>query len=661
MTQAAVNTLDVTEEELAFTKQMRESRSSGKPAEAVLRTDDRVLARITDGIYRQPSSALRELISNAYDADATEVILDTDAPRFSRIDIRDNGRGMDEQALSRLIHHIGGSSKRTSFGADVGTTDPVDSSLSPGGRRLIGKIGIGLFSVKQLTSSFQIITKVAGTDYRLLADVILKTYSEDVDETRADEPYETGSVRVYTVPAQDVEAHGTQIILRRLNPRARNILMSQERWDRVFEQQALPESEQDPSVTPPLYHSGVFAKDPDEKDGELIFRIQPHLPWISTDKPLQRFEKLRTKLADQAKVTDRPELAKTFDTYLSTLWTLSLSAPIEYAVKHPFDLTADDAAQPFKLTDARGKAQPIELADGVTIRDAAGLTENATAIGGFSVIIDGVELRRPISYEWWPSDRQAITAPLIFVGKHAPDLSKIPVALRGGDLEFEGYLFWNSKVVPKENSGVLVRINGASGALFDDTFMKYQVSEQTRLRQITAEIFVTKGMDAALNIDRESFNFSHPHYILMSNWLHRALRQLANTQKGLSEVIRGQQSEQTQRESAGRIEDFSALAWRSERRDLLDAPPKIEVAANTAATSAGRAAGSVTFDRTKLAAINARSGKNAANQTKLREQQVKAIATILDGFGVLDRMDYEEQHRLLNAILTVFFMESQSL
>ena len=59
-------------------------------------------------------------------------------------------------------------------------------------------------------------------------------------------------------------------------------------------------------------------------------------------------------------------------------------------------------------------------------------------------------------------------------------------------------------VVPKENNGVLVRINGVSGALFGDTFMKYQVSEQTRLRQITAEIFVSKGLDAALNIDRES-------------------------------------------------------------------------------------------------------------------------------------------------------------
>jgi hypothetical protein len=73
--------------------QIRASEESRQPVETMLATDERVLARITDGIYRQPSSALRELISNAYDADATEVVILTDAPRFAQIAIRDNGLG----------------------------------------------------------------------------------------------------------------------------------------------------------------------------------------------------------------------------------------------------------------------------------------------------------------------------------------------------------------------------------------------------------------------------------------------------------------------------------------------------------------------------------------------------------------------------------------
>ena len=50
-----------------------EGSSSDSPFETELRTDERVIARVTDGIYRQPGSAIRELVSNAYDADATRV------------------------------------------------------------------------------------------------------------------------------------------------------------------------------------------------------------------------------------------------------------------------------------------------------------------------------------------------------------------------------------------------------------------------------------------------------------------------------------------------------------------------------------------------------------------------------------------------------------
>jgi hypothetical protein len=654
-------TVIVTEEERRFTEDMRAARTSGKAAEAVLHTDDRVLARITDGIYRQPSSALRELISNAYDADATEVYIETDAPRFSRIQIRDNGSGMDEEALSRMIHHIGGSSKRTTLGASLGTTDPTNPNLSPGGRRLIGKIGIGLFSVSQLTSHFQIITKIRGNDYRLFADVILNTYSEENGGEPSDGRYKTGQVRVVSVEADDVNSQGTQIILQNLHPRARDILRSRERWDQHIEQETLPEDERDPLVSAPAYHSGFLAKEPDPADGELIFRFEPNLPWEGSDDPLVRFKKLHGALASQVgSTTERPDLAKTLDAYLGTLWTLSLSAPIEYLEKHPFDLGAADDVGAFRLSNARGRAAPIELAEGQTIREAAGLTAASAPPGGFKVFVDEVELRRPVTFDWWPSERQAIDHPLIFVGAYKPDLSRVPGELRGGDLEFEAYLFWNSKIVPKENNGVLVRINGASGALFDDTFMKYQVSEQTRLRQITAEIFVSKGLDAALNIDRESFNFAHPHYVLLSNWLHRSLRQLTNTHKALSQEIRDRENEAKQAVSADRLGEFASRTWQHARRDPADRPPPVEVVASPSEAAARRREGVIAFDRRQVAAATPPAGKKARQAAAERERKLKAVATILDGFGLLDDMAYEEQHRLLNAILAVFFDDAQT-
>ena len=96
----------------------------------------------------------------------------------------------------------------------------------------------------------------------------------------------------------------------------------------------------------------------------------------------------------------------------------------------------------------------------------------------------------------------------------------MPPELTGGPLEFEAYLMWAPKVAPTEHQGVLVRVHGSSGTLFDPTFLRYQVSEQTRLRQISCEIFVSEGLEAALNIDRESFNYAHPHVVYITNWLH---------------------------------------------------------------------------------------------------------------------------------------------
>ena len=84
----------------SLAEKIRASGKSKKPVEAPLKTDERVLARITDGIYRQPASALRELISNAYDADASEVIIQTDAPRFTLISIRDDGLGLTPSRCS---------------------------------------------------------------------------------------------------------------------------------------------------------------------------------------------------------------------------------------------------------------------------------------------------------------------------------------------------------------------------------------------------------------------------------------------------------------------------------------------------------------------------------------------------------------------------------
>jgi hypothetical protein len=190
--------------------------NEGLVVQTRLEASDRVIARVTDGIYRQPASALRELISNAWDVDASNVSILTDAPRFSRIYVRDDGRGMTHSALTRLLKNIGGSAKRRNEGIELGITNRTDSDLTPLGRPLIGKIGIGLFSISQLSRRFQIITKVKGEPYRLLAEIKLRAYSEEGDnqvEAEESDDYVSGDVLIRREHSDDLDAHGTDIIL----------------------------------------------------------------------------------------------------------------------------------------------------------------------------------------------------------------------------------------------------------------------------------------------------------------------------------------------------------------------------------------------------------------------------------------------------------------
>ena len=161
----------------AITESIRSSEKTRVPAEGKLETDELVLARITEGIYRQPASALRELVSNAYDADATEVVILTDAPRFGQITVRDNGRGLTPEVVTHLLKHIGSSAKRSEEGKDLGVTSPGNINTSPGGRQLIGKLGIGLFSVAQFTRHFLLITKTKGDTFRTVSPAATSTGS----------------------------------------------------------------------------------------------------------------------------------------------------------------------------------------------------------------------------------------------------------------------------------------------------------------------------------------------------------------------------------------------------------------------------------------------------------------------------------------------------
>ncbi|BCG72119.1 ATP-binding protein [Mesorhizobium sp. 113-1-2] len=635
--------------------------NEGQIVQTRLAASDRVIARVTDGIYRQPASALRELISNAWDADASTVTILTDAPRFSRIYVRDDGAGMSHETLTRLLKNIGGSAKRREEGKSLGVVSAEDVDCTPGGRPLIGKIGIGLFSISQLSRRFQISTKARGENYRLLAEIRLRAYAEDRSDVEADEgeDYIAGDVLIRRERTDDLEAHGTDIILDDVKPRVRDILRSADRWDSVADREAaFKRGDLDTwasmRVEPPTYHSGYIGNLSEPADGPVLLAIKPKLPWTSEDPADIRMSKLMDAVEGEFDRLDRPELATTLDTYLEMIWTLGLAAPVAYVDRHPFDLTQDGHLQLYWITRERGRGQEVRLNPGITVREAVkaqikgapALTDGLDPVGGFRVVMDGVELKRPIRFKHYATTQRGLNTSVLFVGRFEPDLTRVAQSQRGGDLSLEAYLFWTGRVVPKENNGVLVRIRGASGSNFDPNFFKYQVSEQTRLRQITSELFVQRGLDAALNIDRESFNYSHPHLQLVTLWLHGAIRQLTNRLKDEADRLRALRKQSDAQAGRDHLATTASEIWRKRRGD--EPAPDVVIANTASEAQEARKAGSIAIMRSGVP-------QPAKPQDRaIYDGQAAALIQVLAAYDVLEGRTYEEQQTLVAAILAIF-------
>ncbi len=200
----------------------------------------------------------------------------------------------------------------------------------------------------------------------------------------------------------------------------------------------------------------------------------------------------------------------------------------------------------------------------------------------------------------------------------------------------------------------MIRVGNASGATFDDTFMGYKVSEQTRLHQITAEIFVRDGLDGAINIDRESFNFAHPHYQYILKWLHSSIRQLTNRHKELGKALRihrlASEGKRTREALAEKVEELL------HEHGVEDVPEimLLEIADQQKAPALRRD-GVIAYSKEAIlpqTKAMRTTGAEAARRALLEKKAI-AIGQILSGWGVLDGLSFDDQEHLLHDIVEI--------
>ncbi|MDO9578762.1 MAG: ATP-binding protein [Candidatus Cloacimonadales bacterium] len=129
---------------------------------APIKIDQKVVKHLSLGLYRNFALAIKELISNSYDAGASEVKLKLDLEK-GRIILRDNGRGISEKEFRDEYLNIG------RFKEPSTTVDDM-------GRMRIGNFGVGFLAPLPYCKIVKIITKKRKENYAIEGEIIAEDF-----------------------------------------------------------------------------------------------------------------------------------------------------------------------------------------------------------------------------------------------------------------------------------------------------------------------------------------------------------------------------------------------------------------------------------------------------------------------------------------------------
>lgn len=127
---------------------------SNEVTSLTITVDKSHILMIGERLYEQSIELIRELVNNAYDADATRVDVTVSE---KEIVVRDNGEGMDIKGLQQYFN--------------VGSDKKLMNPMSPRfGRNRIGQFGIGKFASLAAASRFEVTTQKGDFAARVVFD-----------------------------------------------------------------------------------------------------------------------------------------------------------------------------------------------------------------------------------------------------------------------------------------------------------------------------------------------------------------------------------------------------------------------------------------------------------------------------------------------------------
>ena len=439
-----------------------------------IKVSSKILGHISAGIYRSPAGAIKELVSNAFDADATRVAITTNWPSFDIITCRDNGTGMTQQKFKEIMdREIGDSTKRVAANGDINDLTNLE-------RPIIGWLGIGMLGIAQICHEFQVIshhkeTKTAFKANVQLADFLREKVKDITPNQDPERPIGVGRFNIDEVD-YDPDSAGTYMIASDMR--------------------------------------SAFVKKFRDSSG---------------DDPLP------SKFSEFLKEIHLARSVKSLSEYWQMIWELTVACPLPYKDDGPFDWSNIVEVEP-------------KFKNWLTQLQQSLITYQ------FEVVIDGLSLRRPNQYPLaspQTGKQEQTTGQLFFLNENS--------AVYGKPFKLSGYIYLqNSRAVePMELRGLLVRIRNIAIGTYDPTLFGFPQVPSPRFNWLSGEIYVEEGLEFALNIDRDSFNEMHPHFVKLREVIHNLLKDKVFPAASLGQRTRTQEKQENrQNEKRTKLESL---------------------------------------------------------------------------------------------------------
>lgn len=396
-----------------------------------IKVGSQIIKQLSKGIYSTPEMALKELISNAFDADARKVIIDSKSIP-NAITIWDNGHGMDYKDFDENFVYISKSPKMESSGLTEKYNRPI-----------IGRLGIGFIAVSTLCNTMVISSTKKDSKTKFVATLDFSKFKKKEKQFSDFHEISEFTLTNYEKNKEKEESY-TYIELRDLEPPFRDVLLNK------------PEE-------------GANARNIKNPNFENIIKKI----WSTTQ---------------------HLEIGKTYGPYWKFVINLASIIPVEYLSGGPIkDKKYLSVIRPFKERVEKLK---------------------------FQVIFDKMELKKPYLLP-------TINAETTGYYDILPLTGKVEVEGRG-NVSYDGYVYsQSSNIYVDDWRGLIVRVKNTSIGTTSQNFLDYpQPGDSLYFKWTFGEIYVTEGLDDAMNIDRANFKKSDPEYGKFVKELHRQLQEV---------------------------------------------------------------------------------------------------------------------------------------